>query len=112
MLIKKCIQVAIWAVLISSSSATWAAGDKRAGQDKAYTCTGCHGAPNVDNVYPTYRAPKIAGQSAVYIQQALKAYATGSRKHPTMRAQARSLSEQDIADIAAYLESLGELGDY
>lgn len=84
------------------------AGDVAAGKEKAFTCVGCHGVPNVDNVYPTYKAPKIGGQSAAYIQSALKAYADGSRKHPTMVAQARSLSDADIADIAAYLQSLGQ----
>ena len=84
------------------------AGDISAGKEKTFTCTGCHGAPNMDNVYPTYRAPKIGGQSAVYITAALQAYADGSRRHPTMRVQAQSLSAEDIADIAAYLESLGQ----
>ena len=83
------------------------AGDIAAGKDKTFTCVGCHGTPNVDNVYPTYRAPKIGGQSADYIVAALKAYADGSRWHPTMQAQAKSLSDEDMADIAAYLESLG-----
>ncbi len=84
------------------------AGDAAAGKDKAFTCVGCHGVPNMDNVYPTYTAPKIGGQSAMYIQSALKAYADGSRQHPTMVAQAKSMSDADMADIAAYLESLGK----
>ena len=89
-------------------SAALAAGDIAAGEDKSYTCVGCHGTPNVSNVYPTYDAPLIAGQSSAYIVNALKAYADGSRWHPTMQAQAKSMSEQDMADIAAYLESLGK----
>lgn len=84
------------------------AGDLAAGKEKAFTCSGCHGAPNIDNVYPTYKAPKIGGQSAIYIRSALKAYADGNRSHPTMSAQSRSLSDADIEDIAAYLESLGK----
>jgi cytochrome c553 len=85
-----------------------AAGDVAAGQDKSYTCSGCHGQPVVSNVYPNYRAPLIGGQSAAYIVNALKAYADGNRWHPTMQAQAKSMSDQDMADIAAYLESLGK----
>ena len=98
------------AILLAGAliSAAAVAGDSAAGKEKAYTCTGCHGTPTIDNVYPTYRAPKIGGQSAVYIVAALKAYADGSRPHPTMQVQARSLSDEDMADIAAYLESLGK----
>lgn len=85
-----------------------AAGDIEAGQDKSYTCVGCHGVPNVSNVYPTYKAPLIGGQSAAYLVSALKGYADGSRWHPTMQAQAKSMTDEDMADIAAYLESLGK----
>ncbi|MCW8963593.1 MAG: c-type cytochrome [Gammaproteobacteria bacterium] len=90
------------------SSAAMAAGDVTAGKDKAQTCVGCHGTPNVSNVYPTYKAPLIGGQSSAYIINALKAYADESRWHPTMQAQAKSMSDADMADIAAYLESLGK----
>ena len=101
--------MATWLTLIGGllTAAAAPAGDIAAGKDKTFTCVGCHGAPNVDNVYPTYRAPKIGGQAAVYIVAALQAYAAGDRWHPTMQAQARSLSAEDMADIAAYLESLG-----
>jgi cytochrome c553 len=50
--------------------------------------------------------PRIGGQSAEYIMQALTEYKNGDRKHPTMQAQSQSFSEQDIADISAYLSSL------
>ena len=88
------------------SFTAFADGDMLAGRGKADTCAGCHGVPNMDNVYPTYKAPKIGGQSAAYIVNALKAYADGSRQHSTMRVQAESMTEKDMADIAAYLESL------
>ncbi|MGH8455321.1 MAG: c-type cytochrome, partial [Nevskiales bacterium] len=55
------------------------------------------------NVYPTYHVPKLGGQSADYFVSALKAYKNGDRNHPTMHAQAASLSEQDMADIAAFI---------
>lgn len=84
-----------------------AQGDPEAGRIKANTCLGCHGIPGYMNVYPTYHVPKVAGQSEQYIVDALKAYAEGRRQHPTMRAQAMSLSEQDMRDIAAYFANAG-----
>ena len=90
-------------VLALLPALAWAAGDQEAGRVKANTCMGCHGIPNYTNVYPTYRVPKLGGQSEGLIVAALKAYKSGERPHPTMRAQAASLSEQDMADIAAYL---------
>ena len=83
-----------------------AAGDAAAGKDRFYTCIGCHGIPDYNNAYPTYHVPKIAGQHAAYIESALKSYRSGARKHSTMHAQASSLSDQDIKDIAAYLSQL------
>lgn len=93
------------ACLISAPAA--AQGDAEAGRTKAYTCTGCHGIPGYMNVYPSYHVPKLGGQTEEYIVAALKAYAEGDREHPTMEAQARSLSEQDIRDIASYFANLG-----
>ena len=86
-----------------AAPAALAGGDLDSGRIKANTCMGCHGIPGYNNVYPTYRVPKIGGQSAEYIAQALKAYKSGERPHKTMQAQASSLSDQDIDDIAAYL---------
>ena len=80
-----------------------AGGNAEAGKSKAYTCTGCHGITGYRNVYPHYHVPKISGQNYQYLVTALNEYRTGARKHPTMVAQAESLSEQDILDIAAYL---------
>jgi len=80
-------------------------GDVAAGKHKAYTCFGCHGIPNYNNVYPTYRVPKLGGQNAQYIVSALQEYKSGARPHPTMHAQASSMSDQDMADIAAYLST-------
>jgi cytochrome c553 len=80
-----------------------AEGNADNGKIKVYTCTGCHGIPNYNNAYPNYRVPKIHAQNEAYLIVALTAYKNGERDHPTMRAQGESLSEQDIADIAAYL---------
>jgi cytochrome c553 len=81
-------------------------GSGERGKSLAYTCQGCHGVTGYKNAYPTYYVPKIAGQTNEYLQAALKGYKQGTRKHPTMQAQAQSFSEQDLADISAYLSSL------
>lgn len=81
-------------------------GDPARGEILAYTCTGCHGIPFYKNVYPTYTVPKLGGQNEAYIVTALKAYRSGERQHQTMQAQASTLSDQDIEDIAAYFTTL------
>ena len=78
-------------------------GDPAKGQQLAYTCNGCHAIPNYKNVYPTYSVPKLHGQRPQYLVAALKAYKSGERSHGTMHSQAASMSEQDMADVAAYL---------
>jgi len=70
------------------------------------TCGGCHAIPGYRNVYPSFHVPKLGGQNADYIEVALQGYRRGTRGHDTMHAQAASLSDQDIADIAAYIASL------
>jgi cytochrome c553 len=84
-----------------------AEGDPEAGKEIGYTCLGCHGIEGYRNAYPSFRVPKLGGQKAGYIEIALKGYRSGTRKHPTMVAQATSLSDQEIADVAAYLASIG-----
>ena len=81
-------------------------GDVARGRQLTYTCQGCHGVTGYKNAYPNYHVPKIGGQAAPYLVNALTEYQQGNRKHPTMQAQAESFSAQDIADIAAYLSSL------
>lgn len=83
-----------------------AKGDAENGKSLFYTCTGCHGIEDYKNAYPTYRVPKVGGQNEAYLLAALTAYKKGERKHPTMQAQAESFSDQEIADIAAYLSSV------
>jgi len=83
-------------------------GDPERGEVISFTCSGCHGIPFYKNVYPSYSVPRIAGQSEGYIIAALKAYRSGARTHATMQAQANTLTDQDIADIAAYFVSLAE----
>lgn len=92
-------------ILLAALAATGGAraeGDAKAGQVKALPCMGCHAIPGYSNVYPTYHVPKVGGQHAQYLVAALKAYRDGQRSHPTMTAQAATLSDQDIEDIAAF----------
>ena len=90
------------------ATAARAEGDPEQGKIKALPCMGCHGIPGYFNVYPTYHVPRVGGQHPQYIVDALKAYKNGSRKHPTMVAQAASLTEQDMQDIAAYFAAATE----
>jgi cytochrome c553 len=92
-----------------SSQAQEVKGDAGAGANKVAMCIGCHGLPNYQASFPVvYKVPKIAGQNAKYIIAALNGYKTGDRKHPSMRGVAGSMSDQDIADVAAYYEALGK----
>jgi cytochrome c553 len=86
-------------------------GDAAAGVKKAAMCNGCHSIPGYQSSFPeVYKVPKIAGQGSKYLVSALMSYRKGDRKHPTMRAIAGSLSDQDMADLAAYYEQLGKDG--
>jgi len=90
----------------ATSTPAATAGDAARGRQLVYTCQGCHGVEGYKNAYPNYHVPKIGGQTESYLIVALTAYGKGERKHPTMQAQAESFSDQDIADIAAYLSSV------
>jgi cytochrome c553 len=81
-------------------------GNAANGKQLTYTCQGCHGVVGYKNAYPNYHVPRIGGQTPQYLANALNEYKQGKRKHPTMQAQAESFSEQDIADIAAFLSGL------
>jgi cytochrome c553 len=87
----------------ASAQAADEKGSAQAGQGKVWLCIGCHAIQDYRADYPfVYKVPKIGGQNAAYITAALAAYKTGERKHPTMRAIAGSLSDQDMADIGEY----------
>ena len=78
-------------------------GNPKAAENKISMCIGCHGIPGYKASFPeVYSVPMIGGQSAQYIVAALNAYKKGERKHPSMRGIAASLSDQDMADMAAY----------
>jgi len=84
------------------------AQDAAAGEKKAAMCIGCHGIPGYQASFPlVHKVPKISGQNAKYIVASLVAYKKGDRKHPTMRAIAGSLTDQDMADLGAYYEQHG-----
>jgi cytochrome c553 len=86
-----------------SLSLSASAQSAQAGEKKAAMCIGCHGIPDYKASFPeVYRVPMIAGQNAKYIASALAQYKKGDRKHPTMRAIASSLTDQDMADLAAF----------
>lgn len=91
-----------------SAEAQQVTGKAQDGAKKVQMCVGCHGIIGYQASFPEiHKVPMIAGQSATYITAALTAYKGGDRKHPTMRAIADTLTDQDIADVAAYYSQLG-----
>ncbi len=100
------MKTARWGLIALAAFLTLSAvaeGDADKGIEKANTCMGCHGIPGYNNAYPSYRVPKLGGQSPGYIAAALKAYRAGDRPHNTMHAQAADMSDADIDNIATYL---------
>jgi len=99
---------AIAAALIALSSAGVAdaqelKGDPSAARKKIAMCEGCHGIPGYRTAYPVvYHVPMLGGQQPGYLLKALQAYKSGERNHPSMRGIAAGLSDQDMADLAAY----------
>ena len=72
-------------------------------QNNLSMCAGCHGIPGYKTAYPeVYHVPKLGGQSPAYLVNALRAYRSGERQHPSMRGIAASLSDKDMAELAAY----------
>lgn len=107
MIIKTKIFFTAALLLIGCASLpAFAEGDAAAGEMLAYTCLGCHGIDGYRNAYPSYRVPKLGGQKATYLVIAIKGYRDGTRAHPTMSAQALSLTDQQVEDVAAHLASL------
>ena len=87
----------------AAPSAPAPTGDSASGARKTQMCAGCHGIDGWRTAFPeVYHVPKIGGQHPAYIVKALQEYKSGERSHPSMRAIAASLSEQDMADLAAY----------
>jgi cytochrome c553 len=108
-MMQKLSLVLAMAGLLSVAAPLAQAQNAEAGSKKIQMCIGCHGIPGYQASFPeVYKVPKISGQNAKYIEAALHAYAKGDRKHPTMRSIAGSMSEQDIADVAAYYAQDGQ----
>ncbi len=102
----------IFALVVSCVTATASAqdikGDAKAGESKNAMCVGCHGIKGYQASFPeVYKVPMISGQGAKYIVSALNAYKKGERKHPSMRGIAEALTDQDMADLAAYYSASG-----
>lgn len=102
------LRLALLSVAFSVGAAQAVEGDAARGKVKATSCLGCHAIPSYTNTYPTYHVPKVGGQHPEYIISALLAYRSGTREHGTMNGNAESLSDQDIADIAAFFSSIGK----
>lgn len=105
---KRFIKGLLASLLVVNASTALAEADAAAGRLAADTCLGCHGVEGYFNVYPSYQVPKIGGQQAGYIAVALTAYRDGTRKHGTMHANAANLTDDMIADIAAFFASQGQ----
>ena len=102
------LALVVTSVTVFSATAQEIKGDAKAGLKKIDMCIGCHGIVGYQASFPEiYKAPKISGQSAKFISNSLAAYAKGDRKHPTMVSIAVSLTEQDMADLAAYYSQHG-----
>ena len=98
--------IALGIALGGSSVLRAADGDSAAGRQKNQMCEGCHGVAGFRTAYPVvYSAPKLGGQNTAYIVKALHDYKAGTRKHPSMNSIAASLSDKDMADLAAYYGS-------
>ncbi len=97
----KKLTLAVAATVMMASPAF--AGDVAAGKAKSGTCAACHGATGVSAVPMD---PNLAGQKEVYLVKQLKDFKSGARKDPVMSAMAAPLSDDDVANLAAYFSSL------
>jgi len=97
----KKLTLAVAATVMMASPAF--AGDAAAGKGKSMMCAACHGAAGISAV-PTY--PNLAGQKVAYLVKQLKDFKSGTRNDPTMKGMVASLSDADMADLAAYYASL------
>ena len=102
-MIRNCTLVVAVCASLWASSAVAQGGNAQAGHNKAAMCQGCHGIDGYRMAFPeVYSVPRLGGQHQAYIVKALHAYKSGARSNPTMRAIAAGLSDQDMANLAAY----------
>jgi cytochrome c553 len=99
---------AIATTLLGAAPVLAADGNVEAGRQKNSMCAGCHGIAGYRTAFPVvYSVPKLGGQNPAYVVKALQAYKSGARSHPSMRGVSASLSDQDMADLAAFYASEG-----
>jgi cytochrome c553 len=102
-----CGTIALAAACTAAAQGQPVQGNAEAGRNKTSMCAGCHNIPGYKTAFPSvYSVPKLDGQHAAYIVSALRAYKSGERQHPSMRAIAASLSDQDMADVAAFYSTM------
>ncbi len=92
------VKAALVVVLVMSAAAAQAAGDVAAGAEKAKSCASCHGIDGKGRI-------PLAGKNAGYLSEQLQAFRSGVRKEQMMNMMAKNLSDEDIADLAAYFAS-------
>ena len=90
-------------ILAAFVPAAVGAADSGAGRQKIVTCQACHG---LDGLSKNPEAPNLAGQIEGYLVKSLRDYRSGERKHDAMNIVAKDLSDEDIADVAAYYASI------
>lgn len=101
-----CAVLATSAMIVAVSPHAYA-GDAAKGKAKAGTCVACHGSNGISQI-PMY--PNLAGQKQQYLEIQLKAFRDGTRKNMVMAPMAAGLSDEDIANLAAYYASLNPAG--
>jgi cytochrome c553 len=84
----------------SVSAPALAAGNAESGRQKSQACAACHGPDGNQPTTPDF--PRLAGQHPDYLFKALRDYKSGARKNPIMAGQVANLTQQDMADLAAY----------
>ncbi len=95
--------IGLCAAIVLAASPPAAAGDVKAGRQKARQCQTCHG---LDGQAKLPDAPNLAGQAEIYLVKTLKDYRSGARQHEMMSLVARNLKDDDIADLAAYYAAI------
>jgi cytochrome c553 len=100
---KFLVALSIVVASFAPSGLAQSTGDVERGAKLAYTCLGCHAIPNYKNAYPNYSVPKLRGQHPEYLVLALQAYRNGERSHATMSANAAGWTDQQFADMSAFL---------
>lgn len=102
-MIARSLGAGLGLLALVSTTAVHAAGDAKAGRKKAAMCAACHG---IDGLSKMPAAPNIAGSPAIYLEKQIKAFRSAERKDENMNVVAKPLSDQDIADLAAWYSSL------